>query len=60
MTHAQLLANSAFERGRDSTSGVLVRMNVTQRELAEAIRVPYQRVNEFVNERRGITPGTAL
>jgi len=35
-------------------------MNVTQRELAEAIRVPYQRVNEIVNGRRGITPETAL
>lgn len=38
----------------------LVPMNVTQRELAEAIRVPYQRVNELVNGRRGITPETAL
>ena len=38
----------------------LIPMNVTQRELAEAIRVPYQRVNELVNERRGITPATAL
>jgi addiction module HigA family antidote len=33
---------------------------VTQRELAEAIKVPYQRVNEIVNERRGVTPSTAL
>jgi addiction module HigA family antidote len=32
----------------------------TQRELAEAIGVPYQRVNEIVNQRRGITPSTAL
>ena len=35
-------------------------MNVSQRELADAIRVPYQRVNELVNARRGITPETAL
>jgi len=35
-------------------------MNITQRELAEAIRVPYQRVNEIINQRRGITPSTAL
>jgi antitoxin HigA-1 len=35
-------------------------MGMTQRELADAIRVPYQRVNEIVNGRRGITPGTAL
>ena len=33
---------------------------LTQRELAAAIRVPYQRVNELVNGRRGITPSTAL
>ncbi len=35
-------------------------MRLTQRELATAIHVPYQRVNELVNGRRGITPGTAL
>lgn len=35
-------------------------MGLTQRQLADGIRVPYQRVNELVNGRRGITPGTAL
>ena len=35
-------------------------MGLTQRELAGAIQVPYQRVNEIVNGRRGITPSTAL
>lgn len=35
-------------------------MNISQRELSEAIHVPYQRVNEIVNGRRGITPSTAL
>ena len=35
-------------------------MGLTQRELSEAIGVPYQRVNEIVNGRRGITPSTAL
>ena len=35
-------------------------MGLTQRHLAEAIRVPYQRVNEIVNGRRGVTPSTAL
>ena len=35
-------------------------MDLTQRELADAIDVPYQRVNEIVNRRRGITPSTAL
>jgi addiction module HigA family antidote len=38
----------------------LIPMNISQRELADAIRVPYQRVNELVNGRRGITPETAL
>jgi antitoxin HigA-1 len=28
--------------------------------LAQAIDVPYQRINEIVNGRRGITPSTAL
>ena len=35
-------------------------MTLTQRELAQAIHVPYQRVNELVNGRRGVTPSTAL
>lgn len=35
-------------------------MELTQRDLADAIRVPYQRVNELVNGRRGVTPSTSL
>lgn len=35
-------------------------MELSQRELADALRMPYQRVNEIVNGRRGITPATAL
>lgn len=38
----------------------LTPMNLTQRELAEAIHVPYQRVNEIINGKRGVTPATAL
>lgn len=38
----------------------LVPMNISQRDLADAIHVPYQRVNEIVNQKRGITPSTAL
>ncbi len=38
----------------------LVPMEMTQRELANAIQVPYQRVNEVVRGNRGITPSTAL
>jgi len=35
-------------------------MGLTQRNLADAIHVPYQRVNALVNGRRGVTPSTAL
>ena len=35
-------------------------MGLTQRELADAIHVPYQRINEIINGRRGITLSTAL
>jgi addiction module HigA family antidote len=38
----------------------LLPMGLTQRELADGIRVPYQRVNELVNGKRGVTPSTAL
>jgi len=38
----------------------LTPMELTQRELANAIHVPYQRINEIVNGRRGMTPSTAL
>jgi len=38
----------------------LIPMGLTQQELANAIRVPYQRVNELINGRRGMTPSTAL
>ena len=38
----------------------LIPMQITQRALADAIHVPYQRVNELVNQKRGITPSTAL
>jgi antitoxin HigA-1 len=35
-------------------------MGLTQRQVADAIGVPYQRINEIVNGRRGMTPSTAL
>jgi antitoxin HigA-1 len=38
----------------------LLPIGITQRELAAAIHVPYQRVNEIINQRRGVTPSTAL
>ena len=35
-------------------------MGLTQRQLAEGIHVPYQRVNALINGKRGVTPNTAL
>ncbi len=38
----------------------LVPMEISQRDLADAIHVSYQRVNELINKKRGVTPSTAL
>jgi addiction module HigA family antidote len=38
----------------------LTPLALSQKDLAAAIHVPYQRINEIVNRRRGITPSTAL
>jgi addiction module HigA family antidote len=38
----------------------LLPMGITQRQLADAIHVPSQRINEIIHGRRGITPATAL
>ena len=38
----------------------LLPLGISQRELANAIHVPYQRVNELVRGKRGVTPSTAL
>ena len=38
----------------------LTPMGLTQRNLADSIHVPYQRINEIINGRRGVTPSTAL
>ena len=35
-------------------------IGLTQRDLADSIHVPYQRINEIINGRRGVTPSTAL
>ena len=35
-------------------------MGLSQRTLSDRIHVSYQRINELVNGRRGITPSTAL
>ena len=46
--------------GEMLTEEFLAPMQITQRQLADAIHVPYQRINELVNQKRGITPSTAL
>ena len=38
----------------------LLPLDMTQCELATAIQVPFQRVNEVVSGRRGVAPSTAL
>ncbi len=38
----------------------LVPMGLTQKQLADAIHVPFQRINEIVSGKRGLTPSTAL
>lgn len=38
----------------------LIPMNLTQKELADSIKVPYQRINEIISGKRGVTPSTAL
>ena len=35
-------------------------MELTQSQLAASLHIPYQRINELVNHRRGVTPSTAL
>jgi addiction module HigA family antidote len=35
-------------------------MGISQTELAEGIHVSFQRINELVNGKRGVTPSTAL
>jgi len=35
-------------------------MGISQRELADSIHVPYQRINELSNGRSRVTPTTAL
>ena len=38
----------------------LIPLGITQRDLATGIHVPYQRVNDLIHHRRGVTPSTAL
>jgi antitoxin HigA-1 len=38
----------------------LLPLGLTQRELADAIRIPYRKINELINEHRSLTPVIAL
>lgn len=38
----------------------LIPMAMSQQALADAIHVPFQRVNEIIRGKRGLTPSTAL
>ena len=38
----------------------LIPMKISQKDLANALHVPYQRINELINKKRGVTPSTAL
>lgn len=49
-----------FHPGEILLKDFLEPMGITQRQLADALHVPYQRVNELINQKRGITPSTAL
>lgn len=38
----------------------LIPMGLTQKELAEAIHVPYQRINDIIHKKRKVSPSLAL
>ena len=38
----------------------LLPLGITQQQLADSIHVPFQRINELVNGKRGVTPSTSL
>ena len=46
--------------GRFILEDFLKPLGVSQKQLAKAIQLPYQQVNEIINERRPVTPAIAL
>lgn len=38
----------------------LIPMKITEHDLADAIHIPYEMIDDIVNRRQGITPLTAL
>ena len=55
-------ARKAIQKEINSEDGqeFLVPMSISQPDLASAVHVSYQRVNDLVNQSRGVTPSTAL
>ncbi len=51
---------SATHPGEILREDFLTPMGITQKQLSIAICVPFQRVNEIVSGKRGLTPSTAL
>ena len=51
---------SATHPGEMLLEEFLISMGLSQKELAESIHVPFQRINEIVAGKRGLTPSTAL
>jgi addiction module HigA family antidote len=51
---------AAIHPGEILREDFLAPMGLTQRELADGIKVPFQRVNEIVSGKRGLSPSTAL
>lgn len=46
--------------GRILREDFLLPAGITQQQLADGIHVPFQRINELVNGKRGVTPSTSL
>lgn len=60
MRHMRIPNRAPTHPGEILLKDFLEPMGVTQRELADALHVPYQRINELVNGKRGVTPSSAL
>ena len=56
----KLVPASKLHPGEMLLEEFLSPMGISKKDLAENIEVPYQRINEIVNGRRGITPSAAL
>ena len=38
----------------------LTPMNISRRDLANAVHIPYRSINDLINKKRGVSPGNAL